>query len=108
VSPDKLYDTPLAEIPNAQATKFINKQELGSVNLSAEQFMSMTTDALLKGLSIGIATYGDEYFTATPMPRVVLFQTADGRKGAVLIKEIISKGITDSYIIADIKVQKND
>jgi len=108
ISPDKLSETPLTEIMNAQTTKFINRQELGAINLSTQEFISMTTDAVLKDLAISSALYGDEYFSAAPIPRVILFQTADGRKGAILVKEIVSKDATGSYIVADIKVQKND
>ena len=38
--------------------------------------------------------------------RIVLFETANGRKGAIKIKEYISNG-TESYIFVDIKMQKN-
>jgi hypothetical protein len=36
---------------------------------------------------------------------MVLFETHDGRKGAIKIKAFVSEGI-GSYIVADIKVQK--
>ncbi len=108
VSPDKLSTTTLTEFDNARATKFINKQESGNIRLSIQDFESMTTDALLKDLPIGNANFGDEYFADTPLPRVVLFETADGRKGTIMVKQIVKAGKTDSYIIADIKIQKND
>ena len=108
VSPDKLEATSLPDIPNALPTKFINRTELGLINLTPAQFESMTTDALLKELPIATAEYGNEYFTGSPLPRVVLFETADGRKGAILVKEMVSGGTENSYIIVDIKVQKND
>ena len=106
ISPDALGEMPLKEIVNAQTTKFINRTELGSINLSVSDFNSMTTDTLLKGLDIKSAGYGDEAFDNT-LPRIVLFETEDGRKGAILIKEMVSDG-RNSYIITDIKVQKND
>jgi len=108
ISPDRLNETPLLEIPNAEPTKFINKTELGSVSLTPGQFNTMTTDALLKNLQISTVSYGDEFFTATPLPRVVLFETSDGIKGAILIKELVSSGTGGSYILTDIKIQKND
>lgn len=108
ISSDKLDGTALPEIPNAKPTKFINKTELGSVSLSIDQFNTMTTDALLKNMQISTVNYGDEFFTATPLPRVVLFETSDGRKGAILIKGLVSSGKESSYILTDIKIQKND
>jgi PKD repeat protein len=108
VSPDKLDETPLPEIPNAQPTKFINKTEQASVSLTPSQFNTMATDALLKNLQISTVSYGDEFFAATPLPRIVLFETLDGRKGAILIKGLINSGKESSYILTDIKVQKND
>jgi PKD repeat protein len=107
VSPDALDETPLTEISNAGATKFINRTELGGVTLSVNQFNSMTTDAFLKNLDIKGAAYGDEAFDNTILPRIVLFETGDGRKGAILVREMISDG-RNSYIVVDIKVQKND
>lgn len=108
VSPNALSSLPLAEVPGATYTKFINKQEIGTVLLTPAQFDSMTNDNLLKAIPVSTISYGDENFAATPLPRVILFETADGRKGAILVKEMISNGTTDSYIIADIKIQKND
>lgn len=108
VSPDKLDETPLSGIPGAKSTKFINKTEQGSVSLTPGQFNTMTTDALLKNLRISTVSYGDEFFTAALLPRVVLFETSDGRKGAILIKALISSGKESSYILTDIKIQKND
>ena len=108
VSPDQLSETTFPEIPNANRTRYINKIESGSINLTSAQFNEMHTDTLLNALPIASATYGDEFFTNVPLPRVVLFETSDKRKGAILIKEMISNEREDSYIIVDIKVQKND
>ncbi|GHT15127.1 hypothetical protein FACS189426_22410 [Bacteroidia bacterium] len=109
VSPDKLSDTPLLEIEGAKATKFVNKLEAGNeVQLTSGQFNTMTTDVYLKNLPISSVSYGDEYFTKSGLPRVVLFETSDRRKGAILIKEMVSNGKENSYILVDIKIQKND
>lgn len=108
VSPNKLTETSLTEIPNAKSTKFINKTELGYISLTPQQFTTMITDDLLKKLHISEVKYGDEFFTAKILPRVVLFETLDGRRGAILIKEFVSSGTGDSYILTDIKIQKND
>ena len=108
VSPDNLETTTLVEFDNAKATHFINKQESGDILLGVQEFESMTTDALLKALPISSVTYGDEYFTDTTLPRIVLFETSDGRKGAIMIKQMVKAGREDSYILTDIKIQKND
>jgi hypothetical protein len=108
VSPSQLSETIFPEIPGATYTRFINKTESGSISLTPLQFTMMRTDVLLRNLSIFYASYGDEPFTSQPLPRVVLFETFDRRKGAILVKEMVSKGKDDSYIVVDIKVQKND
>jgi hypothetical protein len=108
VSPDQLETTTLIEFENAPATLFINKQELGNIQLSVPEFKTMTTDALLKTLQIKAVNCGDVYFEDNPLPRIVLFETSDGRKGAIMVKQIVKAGKGDSYIVADIKVQKND
>ena len=108
VSPDQLSETTFPEIPNASHTSYINKIESGSITLTSEQFNDMHTDALLKTLPIASTTYGNEFFTSLPLPRVVLFETSDKRKGAILVKEMVSNERDDSYIVVDIKVQKND
>ncbi|MDR1763446.1 MAG: hypothetical protein LBR64_05785 [Dysgonamonadaceae bacterium] len=108
VSPNELDETTFSDIPNASYTHFINKTESCDIKLSAEQFDAMTTDALLRDLPIYEANCGDDFFSMQQLPRVVLFETADRRKGAILVKQAISDGTTGSYIIVDIKVQKND
>lgn len=107
VSPTALDETSLAEIPNPSSTKFINRTELGTVSLSASDFNSMSTDILLKDLKIKEQSYGDEDFNASVLPRIILFETQDHRKGAILVKEFVRDG-RNSHIIVDIKVQKND
>ncbi|MDR3143047.1 MAG: hypothetical protein LBU37_15170 [Tannerellaceae bacterium] len=108
VSPSRLSETTFPDIPGAVHTRFINKTELGFISLTPLQFATMRTDALLRNLPIFYALYEDEAFASRPLPRVVLFETSDRRKGAILVKEMVSKGKDDSYIVVDIKVQKND
>jgi len=52
------------------------------------------------------ASGGWHNFDNSVVPRIVLFQTRDGRKGAIKIKQFVQNGAA-SYIVADIKVQKN-
>jgi len=109
VSPDNLFDTPLIPIPDATSTRFINLQEKNEViQLTVEQFKTMTTDVYLKNMDLKSVNPEIDFFRETPLPRVVLFETADKRKGAILVKEIVKAGMENSYILTDIKIQKND
>jgi PKD repeat protein len=108
VSPDQLSQTTFPDIAKARPTRFINRIESGNIQLTPDEFNNMDTDVLLRDLPIAPATYGDDFFTNEPLPRIVLFETSDGRKGAILIKKMISVGKEDSCIEIDIKIQKND
>jgi len=108
VSPDSALYTPLKPIQGGLHTKFINKQEEGNIYITPEQFIDMTNDDLIRRISISALDYGWEPFEAIPIPRVVLFETADRRKGAIYIKKLISAEKDNSYILVDIKIQKND
>jgi PKD repeat protein len=108
VSPDQLSLTTFPDIANARPTRFINKTESGNMLLTPAEFNTMDTDVLLRDLPIASASYEDDFFTNAPLPRIVLFETSEGRKGAILIKKMISNGKEDSCIEIDIKVQKND
>ncbi|MCH4565686.1 hypothetical protein MKP05_21635, partial [Halomonas sp. EGI 63088] len=73
--------------------------------LSAGEFDAMSNGSILSGLTIEDTNAGMQDFDDSVVPRIVLFQTRDGRKGAIKIKEFVSDG-QDSYIIVDIKIQK--
>lgn len=103
VSPTEAKNFTFDAIPNAQKTDFINKQEsCGCSTISSNQFAAMTDDSLLKNLAISNQSVN---FTDSVLPRVILFQTQDGRKGAIKIKSFVPDGL-NSYIVVDIKVQK--
>jgi len=76
------------------------------LNFSATDFDNMTTDLPLQPLNITPAGGSWHQFLSTPINRVVLFVTADGRRGAIKIKQFVSAG-AGSYIMTDIKIQKN-
>ena len=107
ISPDEVSSNGFLAIPNATHTKFINSQENCdcSASLTIEQFDSITDDTLLKNLIIEETNNGLLAFDNTVVPRIVLFETQDGRKGAIKIKSFVKQG-TSSYINCDIKVQK--
>ena len=94
-------------ITEAKTTIFVNSQEICNcgLNFTEEEFNAMTNDTPLRALSITHSVAGAQAFTNT-LPRIVLFQTHDGRKGAIKIKQFVSKGAENSYILCDIKVQK--
>ncbi|GAA4279016.1 hypothetical protein GCM10022259_37410 [Aquimarina mytili] len=109
VSPDKIStDAVVFEtLQNPKTTKFINSQELCNctASLTSAQFDAMQNDALLSALIIEETPGGLQAFDNVMTPRIVLFEMQDGRKGAIKIKDFIDDG-QNSYIIVDIKVQK--
>jgi hypothetical protein len=66
----------------------------------------MTKGAVLQPFTIPASSPGAAPFSNDMLPRVVLFQNAQGKKGAIKIKQFVSAG-QDSYILCDIKVQKD-
>jgi PKD repeat protein len=107
VAPDDLSSTTFPVLENAQHTRIINSQEqcMCASTLSVSEFDAITTDVLLHNLHLTETNGGALHFTAAIVPRVMLFQTADGRKGAIKIKEYVKDGL-NSYILTDIKIQK--
>lgn len=105
VAPNEVASFGFLSIPNARHTKFINSQEICVCgNFTASQFTAMVDDTPLRTLSITESARGLQAFNSI-VPRVVLFQTVDGRKGAILVKKVVNDGL-NSYILTDIKVQK--
>lgn len=107
VSPDEVTTNGFTAIPNAKHTKFINSIENCNcgVSFTEMQFDTMMNDEPLQAITITETTEGLLHFNNDIVPRIILFQTADGRKGAIKIKEFIANG-NSSYIICDIKIQK--
>ncbi|WP_106792139.1 PKD domain-containing protein [Aquimarina sp. Aq78] len=107
VSPDQLSGTTFDELEGPKNTIFINSQELCncSASLTPSQFDTMQDDTLLKNLVITETPGGLQDFDNTTVPRIVLFQTKEGKKGAIKIKNFVEDG-QNSYILVDIKVQK--
>ncbi|EZH75209.1 hypothetical protein ATO12_00085 [Aquimarina atlantica] len=107
VSPDQLSGTTFDELQSPKNTIFINSQELCNcpASLTPTQFDTMRDDTLLDNLVITETPGGLQDFDNTMVPRIVLFQTKEGKKGAIKIKSFVDEG-QDSYILVDIKVQK--
>ena len=105
ISPDETQNSSFLAIPNAIHTKIINSQELVGVQLSSSGFNAINQGSDFNAMNITETNAGKTPFNSTTGSRVILFKTEDGRKGAVKIKDFISAG-TSSYILVDIKVQK--
>src|SRR5690606_13465905 len=87
VSPDQTETTTFNSIANASHTKFINSQELCecTASLSVAEFDQMNNDNLLQTLTIEETQGGLLSFNNLMVPRIVLFEDAEGRKGAIKI-----------------------
>ena len=81
-------------------TKVINVQTL----VLPEDFTKLDLTKLM-ALDAQNTLETSKFFGATPLPKVVLFETQTGKKGAVLIKQIVKDG-NNSYLIADFRVMK--
>jgi PKD repeat protein len=106
ISPSQVSNYGFLDLANAQNTIFINSQELCNcgLNFTVAQFDTMTNDVPLQSLNIVYNAAGNQEFGSS-VPRIVLFKTQDGRKGAIKIKSMVQSG-ANSYILCDIKVQK--
>jgi PKD repeat protein len=106
ISPSQVSNYGFLALANAQNTIFINSQELCNcgLNFTETQFDAMTNDTPLQPLNIVYNATGNQEFGMS-YPRIVLFKTQDGRKGAIKIKNRTQSGV-NSYILCDIKVQK--
>jgi PKD repeat protein len=105
LSPNGVQDFTFQAIPEAIKTYVVN--DLGSVNLNftTATFDAMQNDASLLPLEIKSNDTGDLYFGIDQLPRFILFETGDGRKGVIKIKTKTEAGI-ESYLTVDIKMQK--
>jgi hypothetical protein len=105
ISPDVAGDYSFFDIPEATRTVAVNLLENSTIAFTAADFDGMTDDSPLRNLPIAENDSGEVYFSSDAVPRIVLFETADGRKGALKIKNFVADG-QNSYILADVKVQK--
>ncbi len=106
LSPDQAEDFVYSSFPKAIKTYVINDLDSKKISFTRQDFESMVDDSSFKKLDIRQNDTGDTYFKLDSLPHTILFETIDGRKGAVLIKEIKKSG-KESYVIADVKMQKN-
>jgi PKD repeat protein len=107
LSPDSADIFTFKPVPQAIKTYIVNDLEGTSLNFTASIFDSMENDMPLRSLNIKSFDSGNLFFELNTFPRLILFETGDGRKGALKIKGKTVAGI-NSYIEADIKMQKED
>lgn len=109
LSPDAAADYSFNAISGALKTEVINLQEncdCGGVIMSSADFDNLTNGASFQKYSNHTVGASQKHFTNGLIPRIVRYQTADGRMGAIKIKQFVVNG-TQSYIVVDIKVQKS-
>lgn len=106
ISPDETAAFTFGATPGATHTKLVNLQEKCSCSatLSANDFDAITTGSAFDAISFTETTAANSAFNNN-LPRIILFQNAHGKKGAIKIKQLVQAG-QQSYIICDIKVQK--
>lgn len=108
VSPAEIPSFALAPIPGATATQFINSQELCTcgIHFTATDFDNIINGNAFNSLQLNFTTAGAMQFDNSMVPRIILFQNAAMKKGAIKIRQFVQDG-EQSYIICDIKVQKD-
>lgn len=107
ISPQHAQSLTFEMVPNASHTKIINRLENCncSASLTSEEFDNIQDDSVLKEILIEESSTGSQDFDLNVLPRIVLFETEDGRKGAVKIKSFVADGQA-SFVVADVKVMK--
>ncbi len=105
LSPDRAGDFVFEAIPGASKTYIVHDPEAAGLSFDFQDFQSMKNDAKLRTLDVRLNDTGEAYFRPESLPYLVLFETSDGRKGAICIKVLELSG-DNSCIVADVKVQK--
>lgn len=105
ISPYLAEDESFFTIDKGQNNLFYNLLEFSTFSFSSDDFDNLTDDIPLQKFYLSSLDRAIQDFDNSTTPRVVLFQTYDGRKGAIKIKSFVSNG-QQSYILTDIKIQK--
>ncbi len=105
ISPDIAGNFIYSPIPQSIKTYIVNGVASSRLSFGMDEFESMNDDRIFKSFDIKAHDTGELYFQLETLPFFVLFETGDGRKGAICIKKMEKSG-TESYIVTDIKVQK--
>jgi PKD repeat protein len=105
LSPDSAHIFTFSPIPEAIKTYVVNDVGKSNLRFSVADFDAMENDSPLRPLDIKLNDTGNFYFELNRFPYLVLFETEDGRKGAIKINKTVDRGI-NSYLEADVKMQK--
>jgi hypothetical protein len=108
-SPDKAAESAFVAIPGAIATQVNNRSGTIITQAAFEQITTatdMNVYSFAPDLGTGPGDQGDA-FSLNQLPVFSFFVTQDGRRGIVMIKEVVRDG-AQSYVIADIKIEKWD
>lgn len=107
ISPDSVDTYTFQAIPNASSSVFVNRQENCLCNgISETAFDNITNGSAFNSVSILQSAVAAASFGQELMPRIILFKNAWGKKGAIKVKQFVNAGLA-SYIVCDIKVQKD-
>lgn len=107
VSPDRVGLFTFEDIPLSVSTRWINDPLAHGIQVGADIFDRMVDDSWLRQISFKDVPLTPVYFGKVPLPYYVLFQHSSGYKGIVRVREFHTGGVANSYILVDIKVQKN-
>ncbi|WP_313578077.1 PKD domain-containing protein [Chishuiella sp.] len=105
LSPDEVQTKSFNAIKNAIHIKVINSQELVGTQLNISQYDAIDNGNDFNRLTITESTRGKTPFDNKTSNRIVLFETVDGRKGAIKVTDYVQDG-KESFIIVSIKIQK--
>jgi len=105
LSPDSADLFTFYAVPNALKTFIINDLVNFPSPLDEKTFDAMNNDAYLRYLPVNEYDTGNLFFNLNTFPKIILFETSDGRRGALKIKNAVDAG-QNSYITVDIKIQK--
>ncbi|MDR1783886.1 MAG: hypothetical protein LBR13_06480 [Dysgonamonadaceae bacterium] len=107
LSPDSADLFTFSPIPSATKTFIINDINKAETNFTERDFDMMVDDLPLRSFAIKTNDTADLYFALNTFPKLILFETFDGRKGVVKITKKTVAGLNSS-VEADIKVQKEN
>ncbi|WP_247235665.1 PKD domain-containing protein [Telluribacter sp. SYSU D00476] len=106
VSPTDAGRLTFEDIPKAQKVSFVNVMERCSSckSFTSTDFDAMVDDSAFRTLQVPAPgeTLG---FNDAEVPRLVLFETQNGRKGLIRITKFVREGEA-SYIVVDVKAMK--
>jgi len=107
ISADRVADYTFDAIPQARTTRWINNLHAQGIDMNNVLFEQMQDDQWLQKITVGQGEPTPIYFNNTTVPYFVMFQHESGYKGLIRIREFHQGGTTGSYILMDVKVQKN-